>query len=109
MEKELIAKIRPGAKVRVWEIIKEGDKERQTSFEGLVLAHKHGSEAGATFTVRAVLQEVGVEKVFPMHSPNIAKVEILSTPKKVHKAKLYYVRDFSSKKTRERVVGTKTK
>ena len=106
MDKELIAKIRPGAKVRVWERIKEGDKERQSAFEGLVLAHKHGSEAGATFTVRTVLQEVGVEKVFPIHSPNIAKLEVLSTPKKVHKSKLYYVRDFSSKKTRERLVGT---
>jgi large subunit ribosomal protein L19 len=109
MEKELISKIRPGARVRVWERIKDGDKERQSAFEGLVLAHKHGSEAGATFTVRTVLSEVGVEKVFPIHSPTIASVEILATPKKVHKSKLYYVRDFSSKKTRERLVASKKK
>ncbi len=107
MDKDLISKIRPGAKVRVWERIKEGDKERQSAFEGLVLAHKHGAEAGATFTVRAILQEVGVEKVFPVHSPNIAKIEVLATPKKVHKSKLYYIRDFSSKKTRERLTATK--
>ncbi len=96
-------KIKPGAKVRVWERIKEKDKERQSAFEGIVLARKHGKEAGASFTVRAILHEVGVEKVFPLHSPMIAKVDILSSPKKVHKAKLYYLREFSSRKTRERL------
>ncbi len=98
-------RIKPGAKVRVWERIKEGEKERQSSFEGIVLARKHGKEAGATFTVRAVLSEVGVEKVFPIHSPSIAKIEVISSPKKVHKSKLYYLRTFSSKKTRERLKG----
>ena len=103
MEKDILSKIRSGAKVRVWERIKEGDKERQSAFEGLVIAHKHGSEAGASFTVRSVISEVGVEKVFQAHSPSIAKVEILSTPKKVHTSKLYHVRDYSSKKIRERL------
>jgi len=105
MESSVLERIKPGAKVRVWERIKEGDKERQTSFEGIVLARKHGKEAGATFTVRAVLSAVGVEKVFPIHSPVISKIEIISSPKKVHKAKLYYLRGFSSKKTRERLKG----
>lgn len=99
----MMEKIKPGAKVRVWERIKEAGKERQTSFEGVVLARKHGSEAGASFTVRAVLQEVGVEKVYPFNSPIIAKVDVISSPKKVHKAKLYYLRGFSAKKTRERL------
>ena len=103
MEKEVLSKIRPGAKVRVWERIKEGDKERQSAFEGLVLAHKHGAEAGSSFTVRAIISEVGVEKVFQSHSPTIAKVEIIYSPKKVHKSKLYHVREFSSKKIRERL------
>ncbi|MFA6407319.1 MAG: 50S ribosomal protein L19 [Candidatus Paceibacterota bacterium] len=107
MENDILKKIRPGAKVRVWEKIKEGDKERQSAFEGLVLARKHGNESGGSFTVRAVLSEVGVEKVFPINSPTIAKVDILSSPKKLHKAKLYYVRDFSSKKIRERVTSKK--
>lgn len=103
MEKDILSKIRAGAKVRVWERIKEGDKERQSAFEGLVIAHKHGSEAGASFTVRSIISEVGVEKVFPAHSPTIAKVEIISSPKKVHKSKLYHVREYSSKKIRERL------
>lgn len=103
MEKDILSKIKSGAKVRVWERIKEGDKERQSAFEGLVIAHKHGSEAGASFTVRAVISEVGVEKVFQAHSPTISKVEIISSPKKVHKSKLYHVREYSNKKIRERL------
>ncbi len=99
-------KIKPGAKVRVWERIKEGDKERLSAFEGVVLARKHGKEIGSTFTVRAVLDEIGVEKVFPIHSPSIAKVDIISSPKKVHRAKLYFLRGFSGKKARERLKKT---
>lgn len=97
-------KIKPGARVRVWERIKEGDKERESPFEGVVLARKHGSEPGATFTVRAVLQEVGVEKVYPLHAPTIARVQVLASPKKVHRSKLYYLRGFSSKRSREHLI-----
>ncbi len=104
MEKEILDQIKPGARVRVWERIKEADgKERQSAFEGIVLARKHGSEPGATFTVRAIVAEVGVEKAYPIHAPTIAKVEIISSPKKVHRSKLYYLRTFSSKKVRERL------
>ncbi|KKU93901.1 MAG: 50S ribosomal protein L19 [Candidatus Jorgensenbacteria bacterium GW2011_GWA1_48_13] len=100
---EVLEKIRPGARVRVWERIKEGDKERQSAFEGIVLARKHGDEAGATFTVRAILQEVGVEKVYPVHSPVIAKVEVISSPKKVSRAKLYFLRKLSPKRVAEKL------
>jgi large subunit ribosomal protein L19 len=95
--------IKPGARVRVWERIKEGDKERQSLFEGIVIARKHGSEAGATFTVRAVLQEVGVEKIYPIYSPIIAKVDIISSPRKVRRAKLYFIRKLSPKKVAEKL------
>ena len=100
---EVLEKIRPGARVRVWERIKEGDKERQSAFEGIVLARKHGDEAGATFTVRAILQEVGGEKVYPVHSPVIAKVEVISSPKKVSRAKLYFLRKLSPKRVAEKL------
>lgn len=103
MDKAIMEKIKPGAKVRVWERVKEGDKERLSAFEGIVLARKHGKEAGATFTVRAVLDEIGVEKVFPIHSPSISKIDVISSPKKVHRAKLYFLRGFSAKKSRERL------
>jgi large subunit ribosomal protein L19 len=100
---EVLKKLKSGAKVRVWERIKEGDKERQSSFEGLVIARKHGKEAGGTFTVRAVLHEVSVEKIYPINSPTIAKIDILSFPKKVHRSKLYYTRGLSSKQLKEKL------
>jgi large subunit ribosomal protein L19 len=103
IKEEIIDKIKPGAKVRVWEKIKEGGKERLSSFEGLVIARKHGKEPGATFTVRAVLHEVAVEKVYPLYSPTIAKVDIISSPKKVHRAKLYFVRKLSSKQLKKKL------
>ncbi len=96
-------KIKSGARVKVWERIKEGDKERQSSFEGLVIARKHGKEAGGTFTVRATLHEVSVEKIYPINSPVISKIEVMSSPKKVHRSKLYYVRELSSKQLKERL------
>ncbi len=100
---EILKKIKTGARVRVWEKIKEGDKERQSSFEGLVISRKHGNEQGGTFIVRAMLQEIGVEKVFPINAPTIAKVDVLSSPKKVHRSKFYFVRKLSSKKIREKL------
>lgn len=100
---EVSAKIKPGANIRVWEKIKEGDKERLSRFEGLVLARKHGSEPGATFTVRSTVAGVGVEKIYPIHSPRIDKVDILNSPRKVKRAKLYYVRELSKRETRQKL------
>ena len=104
ISEDILVKIKPGAKVKVWERIREGDKDKQSAFEGVVIARKHGSEAGATFTVRTTLQEVGVEKVYPIHSPIIAKINIISSPKKVRRAKLYYLRNLSARKAREKLM-----
>lgn len=87
----------PGAKVRVFE------GKAKSPFTGVVIAAKHGAEAGATFTVRSMVASVGVEKVLPFNSPNIAKVEIASSPKNVHKSKLYYVRQMSGSRIRKRL------
>jgi large subunit ribosomal protein L19 len=103
MDKELMAKIKPGASVRVWERIKDGEKERISKFQGIILAVKHGKEIGSTFTVRSIISEIGVEKVYPFNTPLISKVEVLTAPKKVRRAKLYFVRDLSKKKTREKI------
>lgn len=92
---EILKKIKPGAKVKVY--------EGKTPFAGLVIARKHGSEPGATFTVRTILAGVGVEKVYPIHSPSILKVEVTSSPKKVHRAKLYFVRKVSGAKIRQKL------
>lgn len=83
--------IRAGDTVKVSQKIKEGEKTRLQVFEGLVLARKHGSEAGATFTVRRIASGVGVEKIFPLYSPMIDKVEIVKRAK-VRRAKLYHIR-----------------
>lgn len=103
MTEEILAKIKPGAMIRVSELIKEGDKERISNFKGIVIARKHGKETGATFTVRATLSGVGVEKVYPINSPLISKVEIISSPKKVKRAKLYFLRKVSKKVSRQKI------
>lgn len=103
INEKILSQIKPGAMIRVSEIIKEGDKTRISNFKGIIIARKHGKESGATFTVRASLGGVGVEKVYPINSPLIGKVEILSTPKKVHKSKLYFLRKVSKKTSRKKI------
>ncbi|MFA5987197.1 MAG: 50S ribosomal protein L19 [Candidatus Paceibacterota bacterium] len=88
--------IRPGDLVRVSLKIKEGDKTRIQVFEGMVIAKKHGTEAGATFTVRKIASGVGVERIFPLFSPSIEKIDIVKRSK-VRRAKLYYIRRKASK------------
>lgn len=81
-----------GDTVRVWsKIPEEKGKFRLQAFEGMVLARKHGKEAGATFTVRRVASGVGVERIFPIYSPMIDKIEVTKKAR-ARRAKLYYVR-----------------
>ncbi|HEY9584432.1 MAG TPA: 50S ribosomal protein L19 [Candidatus Paceibacterota bacterium] len=87
---------RAGDTLRVWQKIREKDKFRLQAFEGLVLARKHGTEAGATFTVRKVLDGVGVERIFPLYSPMIDKIEALKHAK-VRQSKLYHIRKKAEK------------
>lgn len=84
--------IRAGDTVRVHQKIEEKGKTRLQIFEGVVLARKHGDEPGATFTVRKVASGVGVEKIYPLYSPLIDKIEIVKRSK-VRRAKLYFIRD----------------
>ena len=84
---------------RVVEKDKVKEKSRLQAFEGLVLARKHGREAGATFTVRRVIDGVGVERIFPLYAPTIEKIEILKRAK-VRRAKLYHIRRKAAKEIR---------
>lgn len=93
-----IPDFRPGDTVRVHARIKEGDKERIQIFQGAVIRKRSG-RTGATFTVRKISYGVGVERIFPLHSPNIDKIEIL-TRGKVRRAKLYYMRKLKGKAAR---------
>lgn len=97
--------LRAGDTVRVTQKIKEGEKTRLQAFEGILLARKHGTEPGATFTVRKIASGVGVERIFPLYSPVIEKIEILKRAK-VRRAKLYYIREKAAKETRRRMRHT---
>ncbi len=94
--------IRPGDTIRVWQKIQEKGKTRLQAFEGIILAHKHGTEAGATFTVRKVIDGVGVEKIFPLYTPMIDKIELLRRSK-VRRAKLYFIREKAAKEIRKQM------
>ena len=91
MLKAEVPEIKIGSTVRVHVRITEGDKSRIQIFEGTVIA-KNNSGIAESFTVRRISYGVGVERVFPVHSPNVAKVETVRTGK-VRRAKLYYLRD----------------
>ena len=88
--------MRPGDTIKVYQKIharaSTDKKEKTQVFEGLLIAKKHGSEPGATITVRKEVSGVGVEKIFPIHSPLIEKIEIIKRGK-VRRAKLYYLRE----------------
>ena len=94
--------LRSGDTVRVWQKIKEGDKTRLQAFEGLILSRKHGDEPGATFTVRKVVDGVGVERIFPLYSPMIDEIESVRKSK-VRRSKLYFVREKATKEIRRQM------
>lgn len=92
-----------GDTVRVWSKIKdEKGKFRVQAFEGMVLARKHGTEIGATFTVRKVASGVGVERIFPIYSPMIDKIEVVKKSR-ARRSKLYYVRTKAVKDIRRKM------
>lgn len=95
MDEKILKQIKPGAMVSV--------QDKFGIFKGVVIARKHGKEAGASFTVLTTIGGVDVEKIYPIHSPSIIKVKILSAPKKVHRAKLYFLRKLSKKKIRQKI------
>jgi len=97
--------IRSGDTVKVWQKIQEKGKTRLQMFEGLVLAVKHGSEPGATFTVRRVASGVGVEKIFPLYSPMIDRIEITKRSK-VRRSKLYHIRKKAAKEIKRQMRNT---
>ncbi|MEK7219413.1 MAG: 50S ribosomal protein L19 [Patescibacteria group bacterium] len=94
---------RAGDTVSVWSKIKdEKGKFRTQAFEGIVLARKHGKEIGATFTVRKVASGVGVERIFPLFSPMVDKIEI-TKKSRARRSKLYYIRTKAVKDVRSKM------
>ncbi len=94
---------RAGDTIRVWsKILDEKGKFRTQAFEGMVLARKHGTEAGATFTVRRIASGVGVERIFPLYSPMVDKVEVVKKSR-ARRSKLYYIRTKAVKDVRRKM------
>ena len=91
LKAEVSEAIKVGNTIKIWVKIREGERERIQAFEGTVIAKK-GSGVAETFTVRRVAYGVGVERVFPLHSPNVAAVKVVRYGK-VRRSKLYYLRD----------------
>jgi large subunit ribosomal protein L19 len=107
--KKDLPEIRPGDLVRIWWKIKEvkrGDKKKKEEkvqpFEGTVIAKKHGKGISSTITLRSIIEGVGVERIFPLHSPLIKKIEIIAK-RKARRAKLYYIREKSAKEIRKKL------
>jgi large subunit ribosomal protein L19 len=102
-QKEWLRKVppfRPGDTVRVNVRVKEGEKERIQAFEGVCIARR-GSGVSETFTVRKISNGVGVERIFPVHSPMLAEINVVRRGR-VRRAKLYYLRNLTGKATRIR-------
>ena len=97
--------MKSGDTVRIHQKIQEKGKTRLQVFEGLVLARKHGAEAGGTFTVRKVVDGVGVERIFPLYSPIIDKIEVTKRSK-TRRSKLYFVREKAAKEMNKRMKMT---
>lgn len=99
--KEIKARFTPGDTLRIHQIISGfgTDKEKTQTFEGVLLAHKGGREPGATITVRGEIDGIGVERTFPLHSPNIKQIELVKKGK-ARRAKLYYLRQAQGKRGR---------
>ena len=108
-DKEKTAKpedLKAGMTVRVYQKIKETnskgeEKERLQFFDGMIIAKKHGNEPGASITVRKISEGVGVEKIFPLHSPTVDRI-IIKKQAQVRKSKLYYLRGEYKKRLKEK-------
>ncbi len=94
--------VKAGDTIRVFSKIQEKGKNRLQAFEGLVLARKHGAEAGATITVRKISESIGVERIFPLYSPNIDSFEVVKRAK-VKRSKLYFLREKTAKEIRRKL------
>ncbi len=104
--KDQVPELLPGQIVKVHQKIKEGDKTRIQIFQGTVIAVNPGQGINSTFTVRKIASGVGVEKVYPIHSPNIVQIEVMRS-QKVRRAKLNYLRERSGKALRLKEVAKK--
>ena len=100
IEKEALPVLKPGMTVKIHQLISEsgpkGEKQRIQIYEGIIIAHRHGLESGATITVRKVSDGIGVEKIFPINSPTVIKIEPIKQAQ-VRRAKLHYLKGYTKR------------
>lgn len=107
VEERKALNFKSGDVLKVATKVKEGkDKFRIQNFEGLCLARKHGTEAGATFTVRKLSGDIAVERIFPLYSPMIDSIKVVRS-NKTRKSKIYFVRTKAAKETRKKLKTVK--
>ncbi len=104
--KESVPALRSGYLVKVHQKVREGNKERVQIFEGTIIRKNSGHGVNETFTVRKISSGIGVEKTFPIHSPNVVKIEIMRAHK-VRRAKLHFLRELSGKALRLKEIALK--
>ena len=104
--KETVPELKPGYHIKVHQKVKEGNKERVQIFEGMVIAVSAGHGTSSSFTVRKISEGIGVEKVFPFHTPSVTKIEVLRAHK-IRRAKLNFWKDLSGKSLRLKEVPLK--
>jgi large subunit ribosomal protein L19 len=100
--------LKPGQTIRVHQKVTEGEKERIQIFEGVIISRHGGQGLNATITVRKISEGIGVERIFPIHSPRIAKIDIVKQGQ-VRRAKLYYLRQTDARPVKEAAKAPKTK
>lgn len=101
-QKRADLKMRSGDTVKVMQKVKEGEKFRLQAFEGILIARKHGDSASATFTVRRMIDGVGVERIFPLYSPMIDSIQVLKRAD-TRRAKLYFIREKAAKEIKRQI------
>jgi large subunit ribosomal protein L19 len=99
-----LPRFKPGDTVNVHVRVIEGDKERIQQFQGVVIGRR-GDGLRATFTVRKISNGVGVERIFPLHSPRVAKIEMMKAGR-VRRAKMYYLRELAAKQIRQKTAAS---
>ncbi|MDP3964513.1 MAG: 50S ribosomal protein L19 [bacterium] len=97
--------LKPGMTIRVHQKVTEGDKERVQVFEGMIIALKHGRGVNGTMTLRRMASGIGVERIYPLHSPLIVKIDVVKKAR-VRRSKLYYLRDSQARSPKETIVST---
>lgn len=106
--KENLPDFKVGQTIKIWQKIKEGEKERLAGFEGMIIRHHRTGNLDESITVRKIVDSIGVERIFPVHSPLISKIDLLKETRP-RRARIYYIRHTSGKAAKLKTVSIQAK